>query len=87
MYAAMTLTAMSVLLAIACVTSSRLLKIVGCAMGVLLGFREFVMLANSNIGFLDAVLEPSGWIGVGLAVLFVISACVSIAGWRNPRRR
>ena len=86
MLAAMALTTMILVLAFACIASGRLVKIVGCVVGVLLGFREVVMLANSNIGFVEAVREPSGWVGPGLLALFVTSACVSLAGWRKARR-
>jgi hypothetical protein len=86
MFAAMAITTMILLLAVACITSSRPVKIVGCTIGALLGFREFVMLANSKIDLVEVAREPRGWVGPGLLLLFFISACISLAGWRNPRR-
>jgi hypothetical protein len=83
MVAALIIVAMLLVLALACVTTNTILRIVGCGTGLLLGLREFVMLANSDAGFLEVVREPNGWIGPALFVLFVVSACVAIAGGRR----
>jgi hypothetical protein len=86
MFAVTVLATMILLLSIACVISSRPMKIIGCITGVLLAYREFLMLANSNIDLRETIRMPYGWIGPCLLALFIVSACVSLAGWRNPRR-
>ena len=80
------LSGMIAVLAIACVTRFRAIRIIGAVMGVLLAAREYLMLAMANINLREIISEPYGWIGPLLLALFLLASGVSLIGSGVPVR-
>jgi multisubunit Na+/H+ antiporter MnhE subunit len=78
--AGMLLSGMIAVLATACVTRFRVLRIIGAVMGVLLALREYLMLAMANISLREVIREPYGWIGPALLTLFLLASGVALIG-------
>ncbi len=74
------LSAMIALLAIACVTRSLTLRIIGAVAGVLLALRQYLMLAMADVGLGELIREPHGWIGPVLLTLFLFASAVAVVG-------
>jgi len=77
--AVVTISAMITVLAAACVTRLRALRIVGAILGLLLALREYVMLSEAGRPFREAIGEPGTWIGLALLTLFVVASAIAIA--------
>ena len=78
------LSGMIAVLAIACVTRFRAIRIIGAVMGVLLAVREYLMLAMANINLGEIISEPYGWIGPLLLAVFLLASGVALIGKGVP---
>jgi len=77
------LSAMIALLALACVVQVRAIRLVGVILGVLLAFREYLMLTESNVPLRELLSEPGGWIGPALMGLFLFASVIALSGKRG----
>ena len=80
LFAGVLLSLMIAVLAVACVARLRTLRIIGAVTGVLLAFREYLMLAMGNINLREVIREPDGWIGPVLLTLFLLASGVALIG-------
>lgn len=80
LFAVLMISSMILILAIACVTHFRALRIIGALFGVLLAFREYLMLAEANSPLREILRDPGGWIGPALLVLFLIASGIALIG-------
>jgi hypothetical protein len=72
--------AMIIVLAIACVSRLRAVRFTGAILGLLLAFREYLMISEESLPFRELIREPSGWIGLGLLSFFVVASVVALSG-------
>lgn len=77
------LSAMIAILALACVVRIRTLRIVGSVLGVLLAFREYLMLTETNVPLREILSESGGWIGPALMGIFLLASAVALSGKRG----